>query len=142
MKTEEVIEALENTSYKGEEKSFIKHKEGIINVLKELRAKDLTENQKKLLEMELDGLFKGVNFEEVTLKEIKTGYRKLIQAVGQKLYFVPEGHYMGWGMILGVIIGMFLHVSPLLGLLIGMFIGGIMDSQAKKHNRTLKAKVY
>lgn len=156
MKIEASIKTLQNISFpESENKSSIKLKNRFVDVLLELNSMDLTKNQKSLLEAELDNIFKVTNLERVDKREIKIRYRSLIDFLNKELFLIPDGHYMMFGAIGGMIMGtillsfsivfteaFFKFFLPLAGLMIGLLIGSAMDLNARKQNRTFKVRMY
>ena len=156
MKIEESIKILQSITFsKREDRSLDKVKKRLFDVLHDLKSKDLTDNKKNLLEKELESLFSKIELEEIDKKGLQTRYKRLTGFVYKELFLVPDGHYIGSGMTWGMIFGTFIlafsiilthsilkFFFPLIGLIVGMLVGSILDSEAKKQNRTVKMKIY
>lgn len=116
-----------------------------IGILSNLKNRDLTNNQLESIETKLDTL--NLNIEtENKKKYLGSKLEEFIKFLKDKLSLISEGHYTGYGTSFGMLIGVLLKFrvgvySLLGGMVIGMVIGGIMDSEARKHRRVLKTKL-
>jgi len=126
-----------------EEKSEIKVYEKFIAILSDLKNRDLSQQQKQLIEEKLDSL----NFNEKSNNRKKHFKQKLnlfIKFLKEKLSLISKGYYTAIGMSLGMSFGVafgaaFENVSYglVFGMLIGLIIGATMDSKAKKEGKVL-----
>jgi hypothetical protein len=144
MKIKETLNFFLNLKNDSVEKSEIKVYDKYIEILSDLKNRDLTQNQIQSIESELEVL--NLNIESDNRKKHFT--KKLTEFekfLKDKLSLIPEGHYMSYGMIFGMLAGALLQFyigiySLIAGMLIGMVIGAIMDSEALKQGRVLKTK--
>ena len=144
MKIKETLNFFLNLKNDSVEKSEIKVYDKYIEILSDLKNRDLTQNQIQSIESELEVL--NLNIESDNRKKHFT--KKLTEFekfLKDKLSLIPEGHYMSCGMIFGMLAGALLQFyigiySLIAGMLIGMVIGAIMDSEARKQGRVLKTK--
>mgnify|MGYP006449332783 FL=1 len=144
MKIKETLNLFLNLKNDSVEKSEIKVYDKYIEILSDLKNRDLTQNQIQSIESELEVL--NLNIESDNRKKHFT--KKLTEFekfLKDKLSLIPEGHYMSYGMIFGMLAGALLQFyigiySLIAGMLIGMVIGAIMDSEARKQGRVLKTK--
>ena len=144
MKIKETLNFFLNLKNDSVEKSEIKVYDKYIEILSDLKNRDLTQNQIQSIESELEVL--NLNIESDNRKKHFT--KKLTEFekfLKDKLSLIPEGHYMSYGMISGMLAGALLQFyigiySLIAGMLIGMVIGAIMDSEARKQGRVLKTK--
>ncbi|MBT3548139.1 MAG: hypothetical protein HN487_10675 [Flavobacterium sp.] len=144
MKIKETLNFFLNLKNDSVEKSEIKVYDKYIEILSDLKNRDLTQNQIQSIESELEVL--NLNIESDNRKKHFT--KKLTEFekfLKDKLSLIPEGHYMSYGMIFGMLAGALLQFyigiySLIAGMLIGMVIGAIMDSEARKQGRVLKTK--
>ena len=144
MKIKETLNFFLNLKNDSVEKSEIKVYDKYIEILSDLKNRDLTQNQIQSIESELEVL--NLNIESDNRKKHftkkLTEFEKFLKG---KLSLIPEGHYMSYGMIFGMLAGALLQFyigiySLIAGMLIGMVIGAIMDSEARKQGRVLKTK--
>ena len=144
MKIKETLNFFLNLKNDSVEKSEIKVYDKYIEILSDLKNRDLTQNQIQSIESELEVL--NLNIESDNRKKHFT--KKLTEFekfLKDKLSLIPEGNYMSYGMIFGMLAGALLQFyigiySLIAGMLIGMVIGAIMDSEARKQGRVLKTK--
>ena len=144
MKIKETLNFFLNLKNDSVEKSEIKVYDKYIEILSDLKNRDLTQNQIQSIESELEVL--NLNIESDNRKKHFT--KKLTEFekfLKDKLSLIPEGHYMSYGMIFGMLAGalsqFYIGIYSLIaGMLIGMVIGAIMDSEARKQGRVLKTK--
>ena len=122
MKINETLTFFLNLKNISIEKSEIKVYNKYIGILSDLKNRDLTRAQTLSIEAEL----KTMNLKPETKNRKKYYIKKLMEFekyLKDKLSLIPDGHYMSYGMIFG------------------MVIGGIMDSEARKQKRVLKTKL-
>lgn len=141
---EKLISETENPSDKKIYSKFLK-------VLSELKQKQLSEKEKKIIEDNLEGIIPELN----SLKNKKKVFRKLIYFLIKKLTIVPKKYYselgVGLGVALGVSAGMSfgipfglpngiiygIIIGSIIGLIGGILAGKYMDDQAENQNRVL-----
>lgn len=156
MKIEIIITQLNESVKLTTNKSELKLKKHLISVLQDLLEKDLTTKQNILLEGNLNYLFNGTDFSEVSNKELKKKYNDLIEFLKTKLFLCPENHYtLFWG-FLGLMFGLCIQSLSLIymkgsfinfysGIILmfaGGFIGSMLDSTIKKQGRTIRSTNY
>ena len=140
----------ENLLTQTEKKSEIKLYKNFIGILFDLKNRNLTKEQIRSIEEELELL----KLNEIPLNKKKYVTRKLNEFkkyLKEEFSLISEGYYTGIGLALGtsfgIVIGtMFketIGVSMGLGfgMLLGLIIGKTMDLQAEKQNRVLKTKM-
>lgn len=144
---EKLILETENAS---DRKIYLK----FLNVLSELKQKQLTEKEKKMIEDTLDEFIPELNSVEKKNYNQKV-FRKFIYFLIRKLTIVPKKYYsemsLAWGVALGVSLGVSfgipfglpngiiygIIVGTIIGLVTGLFVGKYMDDQAENQNRVL-----
>ena len=119
-------------------------------VLTDLKTKDLSEDQMKLIESEIDKL--DLSMEAPKRKKyISKQFNAFKKFLKEKYSLIPEGYYTGLGLALGMSFGVAfgsmygdsigISVGISLGMVIGLSIGRHKDMQAEKENRVLKTKL-
>jgi hypothetical protein len=147
-----IINALnffESLLSKTNKKSEIKVYKDFITILSNLKNRELTENQIRSIEKELDIL--ELKMDPKNKKRFYS--KKLIDFknyLKKELSLITEGYYaaigIGVGMSFGIAIGASfgestgIAIGISLGMAFGLIIGRNMDAQAEKQNRVLKTK--
>lgn len=131
-------------------KSEIKIYKNFIGILTELKNRNLTEEQLRSIEVELE-ILKLKESPENKKKYMRRKLNKLKIFLREELSLILEGYYTGIGMTLGISFGivfgtMFEETFGVsmglgFGMLIGLIVGRTMDSKAEKQNRVLKTKL-
>lgn len=145
MKIEEALKIVINIRNKSEINSFIKIHTQFIQILSDLKSRDLTENQKTLIEVELDEIILKIEASKEK-KQLNAAVEEFKKFLNEKLSLISEGHYTSYGMVFGMLAGtlvqMYLgYLSMLAGMIIGLIIGMLLDAEAQKQGRVLKTKV-
>jgi len=145
MKIEEALKIVISIKNKSEINSFIKIYTQFIQILSDLKSRDLTENQKTLIEVELDEIILKIEASKEK-KKLNTAVEEFKKFLNEKLSLISEGHYTSSGMVFGMLAGtlvqMYLgYLSMLAGMIIGLIIGMLLDAEAQKQGRVLKTKV-
>lgn len=149
MKIPEAISVIEKSIDPTYGKSEIKAKSKLVNVLKELEAKEFTEKQHLLLEEQLTLLFEGKDLNYKTVKESKKVFYSFLES---KLFLVYEGYWKVFGAFMGSAVGFigltlaisFLEpyqnyiIAPLISMAIGFVIGSFVDYSIEKQGRTVR----
>lgn len=141
---------LESLLIQIEKKSEIKLYKNFIGILYDLKNRNLTKEQMRSIEEELELL----KLKEIPANKKKYMTRKLSdfkKYLKQEFSLISEGYYTASGVALGtsfgIVVGsMFketIGVSMGLGfgMILGLIIGKTMDLQAEKQNRVLKTKM-
>ena len=151
MKIEETIKFFENLKIGTDNKYEIKIYKNFIDILSELKKRDLKEEQKQSIEKELELL--GLNFSPEKRKKY---YRRKLEAfkkyLKDELSLISKGYYTAIGMSLGMCFGVAMGSSIFggsigtssglaFGMIIGLVIGKNMDIRAEKEGRVLKTNI-
>jgi hypothetical protein len=146
---------LENLATKSSNKKEVKAYNGYINMLKDIKRRDLTVDDNLAIEKELATLKTETNTDD--FKTLKKKLNAFICFAKKQLHLVGEGHYMAQGMSFGLAIGMVLgmsigipfskdkglvfgmNIGMVIGMAIGMAIGTLKDKEAIKEDRVLSA---
>jgi len=140
------------------EKSEKKVYEKFIEILSDLKNRDLTEKQLQSIEKKLDNLKLKANPEH-RKKYFKQKLIEFTQFLKDVLSLITEGHYTGlgislgmtFGMVFGMMFGMIFGVDSgtngliyglVFGMIIGLIIGSNMDSNAKRQGKVLITKIH
>ena len=133
---------LETTS-----KREVKLYEKFIGVLTALEQKELSEDQRDLIEKKLEIL--ALDQETKNRKKIiKKGYSELVSYLQTEFSWILKDYYSNYGLSIGMVLGLALGTSIFrdsgssatgmcFGMLIGYFIGQNMDKKAAKENKVL-----
>lgn len=132
-------------------KSEIKIYKNFIGILSDLKNRDLTKEQLRCIEEELENL---------KLKEIRENRKKYFRRklnefqkyLKDEFSLTTKGYYESIGMSMGMVFGISIGASIfgagsgvstglMFGMLIGFIIGRYMDSEAEKKNLVLKTKL-
>lgn len=145
MKIQETINLIIDLKIVSEDKSELKTYEKFLSILSDLENRDLTENQIKSIENQLSTLDLGTKTDN-RKKYLNKKISEFEKFLKDNLSLIPDGHYTGSGMIIGMLIGVMAQFyfgiySMLGGMIICMVIGAIMDSEAKKQGRVIKTKL-
>lgn len=153
MKIKETLNFFLSLKNDSVEKSEIKIYNKYIGILSDLKDRDLTQNQIKLIESELENLNLKVESEnrKKYLSKKLSEFEKILK---DQLALISEGYYAGIGAGTGIFLGSIFSMlfqstlgtySLLIGInggmILGMILGGILDSEAKKQGRVLITKV-
>ena len=129
------------------DKSEIRVYEKFITILSDLKNRDLTQEQMKSIEEELDSLNFNANSNN-RKKHFKQKLNQFIKYLKEKLSLISKGYYTAIGMSLGMSFGVAFgaaleNVSNglIFGMLIGLIIGARMDSKAKKEGKVLNTNM-
>lgn len=141
---------LENLLTQTEKKSEIKLYKSFIGILYDLKNRNLTKEQLRSIEEELELL----KLKEIPLNKKKYMRRKLDEFkkyLKEEFSLISEGYYTAIGLALGtsfgIVVGtMFKETMGVsmglgFGMILGVIIGKTMDLQAEKQNRVLKTKM-
>lgn len=133
-----------------EKKSEIKLYKSFIGILYDLKNRNLTKEQLRSIEEELELL----KLKEIPLNKKKYMRRKLDEFkkyLKEEFSLISEGYYTAIGLALGtsfgIVVGtMFKETMGVsmglgFGMILGVIIGKTMDLQAEKQNRVLKTKM-
>ena len=138
------LNSLSNNSTK---KSEVKIYQKFVSVLTGLENRDLSTDQKELIEQELTNL----DLKQETKNRKKYIRKKLNQFVkylDTTFSYILKGHYANFGMSMGMVFGLAIGTAIFrdsggsttgmcLGMLIGYSVGQYMDKEAIKNNKVL-----
>jgi len=154
MKLSEALDFLENLIEETNNKSESKIYQGFINVLSNLKNRELTEQQVNSIELKLDSLDLSANSKN-RKKYLNRKFTEFTTYLKKEFSFVTAGYYTGIGMIYGMIFGpglglvlgtafgggtgtgIGLSIGAGIGMVFGMMFGAAKDAEAKKQNRVL-----
>ena len=153
MKIKRTLNFFLNLKNDSNEKSEIKIYAKFIEILLDLKNRDLTQKQVQSIEFELENL--NLNSESDNGKRIlKQKLSQFQKFLKDKHSLVYEGYYAGIGAGTGIVLGSIFSIlfqselgaySILIGInggmILGAIIGGIRDSEAKKQGRVLITKI-
>ena len=132
-------------------KSEIKIYENFIGILSDLKNRDLTKEQLRCIEEELENL-KLKEIPENRKKYFRRKLNEFQKYLKDEFSLTTKGYYESIGMSMGMVFGISIGASIfgadsgvstglMFGMLIGFVIGRNMDSEAEKQNRVLKTKL-
>jgi F0F1-type ATP synthase assembly protein I len=132
-------------------KSEIKIYENFIGILSNLKNRDLTKEQLRCIEEELEYL-KLKEISENRKKYLRKKLNEFLKYLKDEFALTTKGYYSSIGMSLGMVLGISIGASVfgagsgvstglMFGMLIGSIIGRYMDSEAEKKNLVLKTKL-
>lgn len=150
MKINEAADIFKRMITETDQKSEVKVYENFIGILSDLKNRNLTDDQVKSIEIELDRLELNANPEN-RKKYFKQKLTQFSNYLKEEFSLVSERYYTGLGVALGMSFGtafgvLFdkgngIAIGLSLGLAIGVAIGHTMDAKAEKENRVLKTKM-
>ena len=128
--------------------SEIKVYQNFIDILTALKNRDLTQEEIRSIEEELD-ILKLKDYPENKKKYLRRKRDKFKEYLNTEFSLITEGYYTGIGLALGICFGVAIGASIFgpssgsslgisLGMVIGLIIGRTLDDKAKKENRVLK----
>lgn len=152
MNIETTIKFFENLIIETDKKSEIKTYKNFIEILIDLKDRDLAEVKMKSIETELDKLDLKAN-SEIRIKHLRRKLASFINYLKEELSLISKGYYTAIGMSLGLCFGVALGSSVfggsldnssglVIGMVVGMGIGRIMDTKAEKEGRVLKTNIH
>jgi len=132
-------------------KSEIKIYENFIGILSDLKNRDLTKEQLRCIEEELENL-KLKEIPENRKKYFRRKLNEFQKYLKDEFSLTTKGYYESIGMSMGMVFGISIGASVfgagsgvstglMFGMLIGFIIGRYMDSEAEKKNLVLKTKL-
>jgi len=132
-------------------KSEIKIYKNFIGLLSDLKNINLTKEQLRSVERELE-ILKLKDIPENRKKYMRRKLNEFQKYLKDELSLTTKGYYASIGMSLGMVFGISIGASIfgadsgvstglMFGMLIGFVIGRNMDSEAEKQNRVLKTKL-
>ena len=129
------------------DKSEIRVYEKFTVILTDLKNRDITGEQLRSIEEELDALHLNERTEN-DKKYFKKKLSQFIKYLKENLSLISEGYYSALGTSLGLSFGVafgaaFDSISNglIFGMLFGLIAGRAMDAKAKKEGRVLKTKL-
>ena len=140
----ETLNFFESLKNENTGKSEIKVYNKYIEILSDLKNRDLTETQI----LSIDGQLQTLNLKAESNDRKKYFDKQLSEFkkfLKNNLSLISEGHYTNCGMLFGMLVGIICQFyfgiySLLIGMIIGMMIGQFMDSEARKQGRILNKK--
>lgn len=155
MKIEEAIQLFDKSTAHVVNKKEMQLKQRFSNILQELKYKELSAAQNKLLEEELDAVLYGKDLSSEGIEEeLEQMLKQFMKSLRVKFSLLPDGYWAGNGMMSGLTAGFlvlagllsftdsyFKFYAPLAGLLLGVFLGSLFDEFARKQGRTLLTKI-
>ncbi|WP_421764798.1 hypothetical protein [Ekhidna sp.] len=154
MKLSEALDFFKDLIEKTNDKSESKVYQGFINILSNLKNRELTEQQLNSIELKLDSLDLLANSEN-RKKYLKRKLNEFTTYLNKEFSFITEGYYTGIGMVYGMMFGsgmglvlgtafgagigtaIGLSTGTGIGMVFGMMFGAAKDAEAKKQNRVL-----
>ena len=132
-------------------KSEIKIYKNFIGILSDLKNRDLTKEQLRCIEEELENL-KLKEIPENRKKYFRRKLNEFQKYLKDEFSLTTKGYYESIGMSMGMVFGISIGASIfgagsgvstglMFGMLIGFIIGRYMDSEAEKKNLVLKTKL-
>jgi len=132
-------------------KSEIKIYENFIGILSDLKNRNLTKEQLRCIEEELENL-KLKEIPENRKKYFRRKLNEFQKYLKDEFSLTTKGYYESIGMSMGMVFGISIGASIfgagsgvstglMFGMLIGFIIGRYMDSEAEKKNLVLKTKL-
>ncbi len=155
MKLSQALDFFKNLIKKTNKKSDIKIYQSFIDILFNLKSRDLTEPQLKSIEKKLDYL----NLSSNSLNRKKYFKRKITEFttyLKKEFSFITEGYYTEMGIVFGMSLGsgiglalgiafgggegiaFGLPIGACFGMVMGLIIGTVKDAEAKEQKRVLK----
>lgn len=149
MTIDKAIELFESFIRNTNSSSEIKIHEDFIQILNDLKARNLSEDEIQAIAIELDNLRLNSNSEQ-RKKQIKKALRSFKEYLKTKFSLISKGYYTAIGMSLGMCFGvafgalieeqMGVSAGLSIGMFVGLIIGRNMDTQAEKEGRVLRSK--
>ena len=132
-------------------KSEMKIYENFIGILSDLKNRNLTKEQLRCIEEELENL-KLKEIPENRKKYFRRKLNEFQKYLKDEFSLTTKGYYESIGMSMGMVFGISIGASIfgagsgvstglMFGMLIGFIIGRYMDSEAEKKNLVLKTKL-
>ena len=150
MTIQNAIELLNDSIKKSTKKSEIKIYNKFIGILSNLKKREFSPIQIKLIESELEDYF---NIKDVTnkRKHFKQILNQFINYLSNEFSLVLEGHYTSLGVGLGICFGLAFgsiffnepskgSIGMCIGMCVGILVGKYLDGEAEKQNQVLKLK--
>jgi hypothetical protein len=148
MKINEASGLLKSLITETTKKSDIKVYQSFLGILTALKNRELTQEDVRSIEEELD-ILKLKAYPENRKKYLRRKRDEFKKYLKDEFSLISEGYYtsigIGIGMTMGIAIGTSIFgaesgvaLGILFGMVIGLVIGRNMDNQAEKENRVLK----
>ena len=143
MNINEAADFFENLIIRVDKKAEIKVYKTFIDILSNLKNRDLTKEELQSIEKELDILALTANPKN-RKKYFKQKLAEFQAYLKDKFSLITEGYYTAIGMSLGITLGVVfdaqfeMNMALSFGMFFGLIIGRYMDSEAEKQNRVLK----
>lgn len=148
MKINEASDLLKSLIKETTKKSDIKVYQSFLGILTALKNRELTQEDIRSIEEELD-ILKLKEYPENKKKYLRRKLNEFKKFLKTEFSLISEGHYtsigIGIGMTMGIAIGTSIFgaesgvaLGISLGMVFGLAIGRNMDNQAEKENRVLK----
>ena len=146
MRINETSEFLERLLSESDKKSEIKVYQSFIDILTALKNRELTQEDVKSIEEELD-ILKLKEYPENKKKYLRRKLNEFKKFLKDEFSLISEGYYtsIGIGMTIGIAIGTSIFgpesgvaLGIIFGLVLGLVIGRNMDNKAENENRVLK----
>jgi len=148
MNINEASDLLKDLVSQTDRKSELKIYHNFIGILTALKNRDLTREEARSIEEELD-LLKLKEYPENKKKYLRRKLNEFKIYLKAEFSLISEGYYTGIGLALGMSFGVAIGASIFgpssgsglgisLGMVVGLIIGRTMDSKAEKENRVLK----
>ena len=145
---------------KNKQKANRKKKEynNLVGIFSELKRKNLTKQQWKSIEDEVEKLRLTAVSEERNIR-LRKKRNQLIKFLKNNFSFILKGHFTGLGMSMGIALGTAIGmifgmlagipmgmvygmmIGAMVGLLAGLILGKIKDNDAEKENRVIQTKI-
>ena len=131
-----------------DKRSEIKVYQNFLEILSALKNRDLTQEEIRSIEEELD-ILKLKDYPENKKKYLRRKRDKFKEYLKTEFSLITEGYYTGIGLALGISFGVAIGASIFgqssgsslgisIGMVVGLIIGRVMDNKAEKENRVLK----
>ena len=148
MKINEASDLLKSLITETTKKSDIKVYQSFLGILTALKNRELTQEDVRSIEEELD-ILKLKEYPENKKRYLRRKRDKFKEYLKTEFSLITEGYYTGIGLALGMSFGVAIGASLFgpssgsglgisLGMVVGLIIGRVMDSKAEKENRVLK----
>ena len=144
----------EQTKSKQEKKEY----NNLVGIFSELKRKNLTKQQWKSIEDEVEKLRLTAVSEERNIR-LRKKRNQLIKFLKNNFSFILKGHFTGLGMSMGIALGTAIGmifgmlagipmgmvygmmIGAMAGLLAGLILGKIKDNDAEKENRVIQTQI-